>query len=500
MLMSQDEQKSVSSTDDADKAIEQPIRCLHDVERIQLNGGEVPAHLHHELRVEHEIVRYAMEHWAAMEAAGLSPQEIRSSDYRAMLEAGQSLSRLAPYGTSLRASDLITHLERTSSRFRTPDGRNSIKRLFGQDPVSQEMAFEVLLPELRARQELRAWGTLADAFAKRANAAMDPLSLKQSWLSQAQAMATKIDAGIKFGDPSEDALQWQTVANTGGIVPTGFREIDEPTGGGLSRGDLMVVGGGTGHGKSYCAWKMMRNQAESGRAVLYVSVEDSKELMLCRMLADYASPALSPVDIRTAMHGANRRVDPRQINDAARRLQQQQKGLVTTLNAQKWTLSQICTAIRQARYTKQIDMVIVDYLQAIQSDDPSDDNRVQITARCVNELKKTCGEVGVALVLMSQYARDDYRDGAEPGLNACKYAGDIENEAEVMLLLWRDVESNLMGKVAKLKWASAYGRRYSIATNPVSGAFMDWHKVEDDPQAKDAATNRGGKGQRGGRR
>ena len=114
--------------------------------------------------------------------------------------------------------------------------------------------------------------------------------------------------------------------------------------------------------------------------------------------------------------------------------------------SKKPRVSEVMDLIRRYRYSKEIDLVIVDYLQAIREDEQVI-NKVHEVSSIVSKLKRACDEAGVALILLSQYARDSYRDGTEPGLNSCKYAGDIENESEIMCLFWRDAEDVLHVKI-----------------------------------------------------
>jgi replicative DNA helicase len=352
-------------------------------------------------------------------------------------------------------------------------------RLLRDTPVSLEYALTVLVRELRAFDDLRAWKDAARNFADRVEKTSDPLSLKQEWIIEAQAVAQKYDAGHMVRSIDDAAKGWRSKGQSGSIVATGFAEIDRATGGGLGRGDLMVVGGGTNAGKSFVAAKMLKNQADMGKTCLYISVEDSEELLICRMLGDYAVPPLSPKDIRIAMHGGRSPADPKDIDVAAARMAAHQQGRVKSMFAPKAKVSQVCNAMKQHRYLHGVDMVVVDYLQAVIPDESSN-NKTQDVSNVVSELKRTAHEVGVALVLMSQFARDEYRDGAEPTVNSCKYAGDIENESEVMLLLWRDQDHELWGKLAKLKWASSVGHRYIIATDSTSGAILDWTKQVEE--------------------
>jgi replicative DNA helicase len=256
------------------------------------------------------------------------------------------------------------------------------------------------------------------------------------------------------------------------VVRTGIKAIDRAAGGGHGRGELLVWGGGTSHGKSFAAQRLLRLQAQLGQRALYISCEDPKELMMCRMLADYCSPSQSPKDIRM------RAADPEVVEDALARMRAELSDKITVVEHKKPTVDQVCNSIRYYRYARNIDMVIVDYLQAV-NDDNSVGQKVMDTANVISKLKKCFTECKVAGVVMTQYARNEYREGEEPSINAAKYAGDIENEAEILAFMWRDAEDNLKVKLPKVKWSSAKQLRYIIPVNPVTGCHQDWQEDFD---------------------
>jgi replicative DNA helicase len=265
----------------------------------------------------------------------------------------------------------------------------------------------------------------------------------------------------------------------------------------------FIAGGVAVHnsGKSYMVQRLARNQARMGESVLCVSAEDPEKLLSCRMIADYTpwQNRASPISIRKRLEAgmtgqAYGAADPRIVQAAIRDMALEQCGRVFSYEAKKWPVSKICGLIRRHRYMAGIRMVIVDYLQAVQPDDDSNSNRTQQVSEILMKLKKCCTECGVALVVMSQYARDEYRDGQEPSMQACKYAGDIENEAEIMCLMWRDEDDNLHAKLPKIKWVKAKDLRYIISTDPDTGNFLEWNDdfAPREP-AEDKAPKRGGK-------
>lgn len=475
------------------------FRCLVEVERAEADGETVEEHLRRRVECQHALIVAARAYPKALMATGLRSTDFDAPDYGLLWMAIENVMRTNPQADSVSDGEFLEHARKLGARFRTPDGHNILLRLCRDPAVGVEYALTVLAKELRATDDLRVWAETAKNFAERVQRTADPLALRHEWVVEAQAIAQRYDNGTSVKSLDESAQAWRSKGSAGSIVPTGFSEIDRPTGGGLGRGDMMVIGGGTNHGKSYFATKMLKNQADLGKTCLYISVEDSEELLLCRMLADYADPPLAPKDIRVAMHGSSPVADPKIIDAAAVKMRAHQQGRVKTVHAPKWTVSQVCNSIRQHRYLHGIDMVVVDYIQAVQPDQTSN-NKTQDVAFIVSELKKCAHEVGVALVVLSQYARDEYRNGTEPTVNSCKYAGDIENEAEVMLLLWRDEDHQLWAKLAKLKWASSVGHRYIVATHEVTGAVLDWtRKIEDPASQQDQQQQQQQRG-RGGQR
>jgi hypothetical protein len=83
---------------------------------------------------------------------------------------------------------------------------------------------------------------------------------------------------------------------------------------------------------------------------------------------------------------------------------------------------------------------------------------------------------------MTQYAREQYRDGQEPNINSPKYCGDIENEAELMILLWKDKAGVLHAKLAKVKWDQQTGRKYTIPVDDKTGCHGPWEDYLDEEQ------------------
>ncbi len=413
----------------------------------------------------------------------LTPAMFEAPDYRAIWTAVQHLAPSCPDGIDI--GSLHNEAARVDPYFVGPSGLNEVRAFFQDPPVSVPHALAVHVPEVFGRHKTKLWAGRFAIHAADAKASPNALGVYKSFVDEAQRMLEEPDAkpiGLPMHQLSFDPSELTRTD----LVPTGFPVVDKLSGGGLGSGEMLVIGGGTNHGKSYAAQRILRQQAIGQRKVLYLSVEDSLELMECRMLADYATaPSLGPNDEGLPVQIRQRSVDHKLVETWRGAMEKEQGDRVYKVHTPKWRVSEITAAIRRHVFMKGVKLVIVDYIQAVQPDQPMN-NRTQEVAACIAALKRCAYECRVALIVMSQYNRESYAEGAEPNINACKYAGDIENEAEILLLLWRDKDRVLHAKLPKIKWASAGNHRYLIPTDPVTGCFaVDWRDDFDLPDTND---------------
>lgn len=463
---------------------------MRDLLIAKADGQEVPEEQLRAMRREDELLRAALAYPKVILHSGVLSSMFQGADYALAWASAQAAAEAAPSDGALATENVLAEMRRRNEqRFAGTPGTLWIGSLVNQRPVDVGYALDVLAKELIARHQIRTWKQRFEALNDQVDTTRNILGLHQEYITESVAISVAPDGG-QLGELAE-SIPWDAHNKTNtAIVPTGFVKVDKAAGGGHGRGDLGVVGGGTNHGKSYWAQRYLRNQARLGRSVLYISVEDPLELMFCRMLADFSTPKLRPVHIRQKI------ADPRVVEAARLAMAAELQGRVRYVVKKKATVSEVCSIIRRHRFMAGIDSVVVDYLQAVQPDKTSN-NKTQDTAFAVSDLKKCAEDCGVALWLLSQYSREQYSDGAEPSINACKYAGDIENESEIMVLLWRDEEGRLHAKLPKVKWSQAQGLRYIIQTDE-AGCLLDWQDDFEEPRKRDEEPRRGGgkKGQR----
>ncbi|MBA3959445.1 MAG: AAA family ATPase, partial [Chloroflexi bacterium] len=106
--------------------------------------------------------------------------------------------------------------------------------------------------------------------------------------------AWQVDTGLVMVQPRSASEVLQTLAakvSSGNVeqyqpVPLGFTPLDKAIGGGLRAGELLLIGGAQGTGKTTMALQMARNIVLGGQAsVLYVCFEHDEEYLLNRVIA-----------------------------------------------------------------------------------------------------------------------------------------------------------------------------------------------------------------------
>jgi replicative DNA helicase len=213
---------------------------------------------------------------------------------------------------------------------------------------------------------------------------------------------------------------------------------------------LVVIGADTSIGKSSLCLALAVGQAAKGQRVGIVSCEDSSAVWGSRAAARWAG--VDGIGMRTGTLSQDSWRDlsalPDQCPDPTIWVDQQIGG----------TESDVCAAMRRLHRLHQCDVLFVDYVQTIRSETPAakrNDQVREIAAR----LKGVAALLKVPLFLVSQLRRPEEPGKVrEPTIFHLKETGDLENAAEVVLLLWRPqpVESPdlIMMKIAKSKWGA----------------------------------------------
>jgi replicative DNA helicase len=214
-------------------------------------------------------------------------------------------------------------------------------------------------------------------------------------------------------------------------LPTGFHDLDECLGG-LRTGQLVVVAGRPGLGKSTLALDFARHCAVTGgQTALLFSLEMSVDEINMRMLSAEARVSLQ------AMRTGN-------LDDAAwrRMVQNLPRVLAAPLyvnDSADLTLMSIRAESRRVAARHGLALVIIDYLQLLSHGDRRPENRQQEVSAISRSLKLLAKELGVPVVALSQLNRDaEQRANKRPQLWDLRESGAIEQDSDVVILVHRE--------------------------------------------------------------
>jgi replicative DNA helicase len=233
-------------------------------------------------------------------------------------------------------------------------------------------------------------------------------------------------------------------------IRTGFGDLDQLTTG-LQKSDLVILAARPSVGKTSFALNIAEHAAARDRkSVGLFSLEMSKEQLVLRLLSSVAN-----IDSQRLRTGFLEELDFARIAPAMNTLSEAPIYIDDTPNI---TTMELRTKARRLQAETGLDLVIVDYLQLMQSSTTTRDaNRVQEVSEISRGLKALARELKVPVIALSQLSRQpEMRESREPRLSDLRESGSIEQDADLVMFLWREKErgsddQDASGEVVKLK-------------------------------------------------
>jgi replicative DNA helicase len=205
---------------------------------------------------------------------------------------------------------------------------------------------------------------------------------------------------------------------------------------GFQSGDLVIIGGRPGMGKTAFALNIAQHVGvELKEPVAIFSLEMSKEQLVLRMLC--AEGMVDSLRVRT---GIMSKQDWPKLTSAAGRLAE---APIFIDDSSALTVLEIrAKARRLKREHKGLSLVVVDYLQLMRGRG-SFDIREQEIADISRSLKALAKELKVPVIALSQLNRAvEHRGDRKPTLADLRESGAIEQDADVIIFLYRDGDQN----------------------------------------------------------
>lgn len=213
-------------------------------------------------------------------------------------------------------------------------------------------------------------------------------------------------------------------------VCTGLHDLDALTGG-LYPGDLTILAGRPGHGKTSAAMTIADYVARQGMPVLFVSLEMAREELVQRLLAMYTNvpanaqrrQALTPAQIESLTRGMSK------ISELPLHIDDQRGMTIADLRAR-------CLAAAHAM--RGVGLMVLDYVGLMTTTIRNGMNQAQAIGEISRGLKILARELDAPILALAQLNRElDARAGHVPELSDLRDSGSLEQDADQVVFIVR---------------------------------------------------------------
>lgn len=215
-------------------------------------------------------------------------------------------------------------------------------------------------------------------------------------------------------------------------IPTGFRGLDNYLSG-LQQSDLVIVAGRPAMGKTSFALNIAQNMAKNKKSVGIISLEMSKEQLVERLFCSLLS-----VDSWKLRTGKLNEEDFARIGSVMDELN---SAKIFIDDSTSGSIAELRAKARRLQMEHGLDMLMIDYLQLMSITGVGGNiaNRVQEISEISRSLKTLARELKIPIVALSQLSRAvENRPSKEPQLADLRESGSIEQDADVVLMIYRE--------------------------------------------------------------
>ena len=213
-------------------------------------------------------------------------------------------------------------------------------------------------------------------------------------------------------------------------VGSGIKALDEKTSG-FQKGDMVLIAARPSMGKTTFSLNIAENAAlKEGKSVVIFSLEMSKEQLAYKLLCSQAS--VDMLKLRTG------NLDDDDWERIARATGPLSKAKVYIDDTAGLSVMEMRSKCRKIKMEYGIDMILIDYLQ-LMSGSSGSDNRQQEVSEISRSIKALAKEMECPVIALSQLSRaPEQRADHRPMLSDLRESGSIEQDADVVMFLYRD--------------------------------------------------------------
>lgn len=321
-------------------------------------------------------------------------------------------------------------------KFEQAGGTKYLAELAAVVPTSANIEdYANIVKEDASRRNLITFGAKLDEYARKQDVELEDImdELESDLLALSQNSA---DTDFQH---SEELLELQMkqadefAKNPNAIrgYPTGIRPVDKVLGG-LQKSDLVILAARPSVGKSAFAFDITRHIAvNEGKNVAIFSLEMPAVQVITRMLAQQIE-----VNLWKLRMGGLQDSEFKKYNVGVAKLADSGIYIDDTAGL---NIMQLRSKARKLKIEKDLDMIVIDYLQLMQGHSRIE-NRTQEIGEISRSLKILARELDIPIIALSQLNRAvETRGERIPQLSDLRESGSIEQDADIVMFLSRDV-------------------------------------------------------------
>ena len=252
----------------------------------------------------------------------------------------------------------------------------------------------------------------------------------------------------------EDFKKMQDGTYVTNSMPTYIQQLDEKlSAGGISNGEVMVVAAPTSCGKTCIALNIaLQNGVTQGKPGLYFSFEMQSKSLAKRMIQTCAA-----VNLDRFRDGVLPPEKQKHVWEATEKVQ------ASKIYTEHYVrnVEELRSKARMHKRKHFIEWIVIDYLQLVPWD--SRMKKHDAIAEISHQIKLMAMELDLPIILLAQVNREGAKRETGLTLHDLKDSGDIENDADIILLLWPNGEDTNAARMHDKQNGSYISIKYNVA-------------------------------------
>lgn len=363
----------------------------------------------------------------------IKPDDFYRNSYRLIFESMRDLQN------SNQNIDVLLVMERLKkmAKFEEVGGEKIILEIIEDTPTAANiLSYATIIKE---KSTLRRLGDIGTSIVEMAYEGYEEVN---TILDKAESLIFKISENKQSKDIiaikdiiGDEFLRLQEVYDNKGTITgisSGFKNYDHYTGG-FNPSDLIILAARPAMGKTAFALNLALNAAmRSKKAILLFSLEMGKSQLLQRLLAVEAG-----VPLQKIRNGFLQDEEWGKLGLTSAKLADSEIRIADVPNI---NVLEIRSMGRKLKAAGKLDMIVIDYLQLISgSSSKNEGNRQQEISEISRALKGIARELDIPIIALSQLSRAvESRADRRPMLSDLRESGAIEQDADIVLFLYRD--------------------------------------------------------------